>query len=269
MELGEKLLQARLEAGLSQRALCGDTITRNMLSRIEHGAARPSMDTLRVLAERLGKPIGYFLEDGPASPNPGVLARARACFAAGEFAGVLAALTEYRAPDPDVDSERGLLEHLSCLALCREAAEGGQAPYARELLARANACRTLYRVPALEREAVLLAYGLTGAAARTLEEDLPEDDRELLLRAEAALDRGDFSRAEALLNAAGERESPRWNLLRGQVYLAQEAWLPAAECFRRAEGAFPRRVLPLLEQCYREAGDYKMAYLYACKQRQT
>ena len=34
MELGEKLKAARLEAGLSQKALCGDTVTRNMLSQI-------------------------------------------------------------------------------------------------------------------------------------------------------------------------------------------------------------------------------------------
>ena len=46
MSLGEKLRQARLEAGLSQRALCGEEITRNMLSRIENGAAQPSMRTL-------------------------------------------------------------------------------------------------------------------------------------------------------------------------------------------------------------------------------
>ena len=43
MELGEKILQARLEAGLSQRQLCGEEITRNMLSLIEHGNAKPSM----------------------------------------------------------------------------------------------------------------------------------------------------------------------------------------------------------------------------------
>ena len=35
MELGEKLKQARLETGLSQRQLCGEEITRNMLSLIE------------------------------------------------------------------------------------------------------------------------------------------------------------------------------------------------------------------------------------------
>ena len=47
MELSQKLKQARLDAGLSQKALCGDQITRNMLSQIENGSARPSMDTLR------------------------------------------------------------------------------------------------------------------------------------------------------------------------------------------------------------------------------
>ena len=63
MELGEKLRQARLEAGMSQRQLCGDVITRNMLSQIENGSARPSMPTLQHLASRLGKSVGYFLED--------------------------------------------------------------------------------------------------------------------------------------------------------------------------------------------------------------
>lgn len=63
MELGEKILQARKNAGLSQRQLCGDVITRNMLSQIEHGTAKPSMDTLKYLASQLGKPISYFIEE--------------------------------------------------------------------------------------------------------------------------------------------------------------------------------------------------------------
>ena len=53
MDLGEKLKKVRLEAGLSQRQVCGERITRNMLSQIENGSARPSMDTLRYL-EGLG-----------------------------------------------------------------------------------------------------------------------------------------------------------------------------------------------------------------------
>ena len=81
MDLGEKLLNARQEAGLSQRQLCGDVITRNMLSRIEHGAARPSMDTLRYLAGRLGKPVSFFLEeDVVISSNQMLMQQARAAW---------------------------------------------------------------------------------------------------------------------------------------------------------------------------------------------
>ncbi len=63
MELGHKIRAARLDAGLSQRQLCGEEITRNMLSLIENGGARPSMKTLEYLARKLGKPLSYFLDD--------------------------------------------------------------------------------------------------------------------------------------------------------------------------------------------------------------
>ena len=57
MDIGGKLKAARLEAGLSQRQLCGEIITRNMLSQIENGSAQPSMETLCQLAARLGKTV--------------------------------------------------------------------------------------------------------------------------------------------------------------------------------------------------------------------
>ena len=57
MCLGEKLRCARLEAGMTQRQLCGEMITRNMLSQIENGKATPSTKTLRYLAQMLGKPV--------------------------------------------------------------------------------------------------------------------------------------------------------------------------------------------------------------------
>ena len=71
MELGEKIRQARLEAGLSQRQLCGEEITRNMLSLIENGAARPSMKTLGYLAKQLGKPLSWFVDE--QAPDHGQL----------------------------------------------------------------------------------------------------------------------------------------------------------------------------------------------------
>ena len=59
MTLGEKIRQARLDAHLSQRELCGDVITRNMLSQIENGSARPSMDTLQRMRDG-GKLFGKY-----------------------------------------------------------------------------------------------------------------------------------------------------------------------------------------------------------------
>ena len=127
MELGERLLEARKEAGLSQRQVCGDVITRNMLSRIEHGTVRPSMKTLQYLAQVLGKPVGYFLGETTASANDGIMAQARECFADGKYAQVLQKLEAYQEPDP-LDWERGLLGFLSCLLAAEAAAAQGRGP---------------------------------------------------------------------------------------------------------------------------------------------
>ena len=61
MTIGARIKHARLMAGFSQRQLCGEVVTRNMLSLIESGKARPSMETLRSFAKQLGKTMSYFL----------------------------------------------------------------------------------------------------------------------------------------------------------------------------------------------------------------
>lgn len=63
MTMGEKIRHCRLEAGLSQRQLCQGIITRNMLSQIENGSAKPSLATLHALAARLGQNVQYFLDE--------------------------------------------------------------------------------------------------------------------------------------------------------------------------------------------------------------
>lgn len=117
MQLGEKLRKARLEAGLSQRQLCGDTITRNMLSQIENGNANPSMATLQYLAGQLGKPVSFFLqEEALLSPNPGLLQQARQAYAKGQYAAVLDMAAQYQGPDPLFDQEWQYLLALCALA---------------------------------------------------------------------------------------------------------------------------------------------------------
>ncbi len=268
MELGEKIRAARLEAGLSQRQLCGDTITRNMLSQIENGAARPSMDTLRYLAARLGKTVSYFLEEqAVTSPNQAIMEQARNAYETGDYPRTHALLEQYRAPDPVFDREYHLVRALCLMELARQAAAESRRPYAEELLRQAGQSGTLtpYYTPALERERLLLMAA--AAPALAVEAALPIDDRELLLRAEAALGRNDPARCAACLDAAWDRESPRWQQLQGEAEFMRKNYAAAAEHFLAAEAAYPKETVPRLEACFRELGNFKRAYEYACKQR--
>ncbi|MDY3845947.1 MAG: helix-turn-helix transcriptional regulator [Eubacteriales bacterium] len=63
MTLGEKIKKARKEKHMTQSQLCGDRITRNMLSQIETGHANPSLETINYIAKTLGLSCGYLLSD--------------------------------------------------------------------------------------------------------------------------------------------------------------------------------------------------------------
>ena len=257
MELGQRIKNARLEAGLSQRQLCGDQVTRNMLSLIESGKARPGMDTLSYFAKVLGKPISYFWEEEAVlSPNQQVMEQAEKALQAGEFGAVLAVLEDYRAPDGLFDGRKQAVEEAACLGLARIAVAEGKKPYAMSLLERAGD----------SREAVLLQYSLQPAKAKELAGKLPPITQELMLRAQGALDTGKAGVAAAYLDACEERP-PRWHLLRGRAYMAAGAFSAAAGELRRVEEAFPEQVFALLERCYKELGDFRKAYEYACKRR--
>lgn len=64
MDIGKKIKRLRTEKLMTQSELTGNEITRNMLSRIENGAALPSLGTILYLAQKLGVPAGYLLSEG-------------------------------------------------------------------------------------------------------------------------------------------------------------------------------------------------------------
>ncbi len=258
MDLGQLLKQARLESGLSQRQLCGEKITRNMLSQIENGSAKPSMDTLRYLAGRLGKPISFFLEESAASPNQTHILQARAAWASNDPAAALQALEEYT-PDGIFDAEAGLLRVLCCLAMAQTALSDGHIPYARTLLERAAESESPYYTKELKRKHLLLLAQTDPSLDVTAQ--LPDD--ELLLRANAAYRAGDFNRCATLLDSATDQATPDWNILRGDACFALEDYDQAKQYYLKAE----EKSLRKLELCCEKLGDYKMAYYYACKQR--
>lgn len=263
MELGQRLKQARLEAGLSQRQLCGDVITRNMLSLIENGSARPSMDTLRYLSDRLGKPMGYFLESqAVTSSNEALMAQARQAAPA----DVLQLLKDYKAPDPVFDWERYLMEALACLTLAEQAITENRPGLAANLLQQASHAgeNTPYYTPEEERRRLLL-LGRTGTEdPAVLAALLPDNTEEMLLRANAALEQKDLMQAQTLLNAAPEH-SNRYHWLQAEVHFVQGQYQQAAGHYETLRD--DRKVCARLEICYRELGNFERAYYYACKQR--
>lgn len=265
MELGEKIRLARQELGLSQRQLCGQEITRNMLSLIEHGSARPSMDTLRYLASRLGKPVSYFLEEeAVVSANQDCMFRARNAWAGGNWDQARLLLENFQGPDPIFDWEYRFLRSAAALAAAENALEKGKELYARQLLEEAGEfCRDF---PGMARKRLLLLGRVKNADLAAICRNLPDMDEELLLRARAALE-ADPARAETLLDAMEHRDTPRWHFFRGCALLNRQAYTQAAVHFSRAEESLPEQVIPLLEQCYRELGDFRRAYEYALKQR--
>ena len=260
MELSQRIKNARLEAGLSQRQLCAGAVTRNMLSLIESGKARPSMDTLRHFSQILGKPMSYFLdEDTVTSPNQQVMQAAEAAYEAGNFSAVLATLEDYCAPDAVFDQTRYLLELLSCEALAEQAVADGKNTYALRLLDRADAlaANTIYAPD--PRRSTLLRYRADPSTAANTR--LPIAD-EMLLHAEAALLAQDFTRAAQLLDVC-PKQPPRWGLLRGAAALRLGDTRGAVEYLQAAQTAFPAEASPLLEQAYLAQGDYRRAYEYA------
>ena len=254
MELGQRLKQARLAAGLSQRQLCGDTITRNMLSQIENGVAKPSMETLRYLAAQLGKPMGYFLEEqAVTSPNQAVMEQARRCFSQG--GAVLDILAEYQSPDPVFDWEYHLLCALGRLHLARQALAQGKREYTLALLAQVqeHGGATPYYTMAQDRQRQALQY----AAQPETPVAISLGQEELLLLASNSAEPG------AVLEAFPQSD-PKWHLARAEAYFAQGDFTKARSHYEKAPQN--RLVFQKLEVCCRELEDYKGAYEYAKKQ---
>jgi len=266
MELGERIKAARLEAGLSQRQLCGQACTRNMLSLIEGGKAKPSMETLRHFSDRLGKPLSWFLgEEITASPNQQVMEKAEKAWKNRDFSGGLEILGDYRGPDPVFDAARYFLEIAFLLELAEGAVRQGKLPYARGLLNRVTQAgeNTIYP---WDRQRWLLLRFAAGEDARGLLPQLTGTEDRLLLLARAALDSGDPARAEICLTAADIRP-PEWYLLSGEVFLAKGDHAAAAEALQVVEDRYPGKCIPALETCYRELGNFEKAYQYACRLR--
>lgn len=258
MDIGAKLKAARLAAGMSQRQLCGEKITRNMLSLIENGSANPSMDTLRYLAHRLGQPVSKFLGE-ESTGNRTLLDTAR------DQSPVLAleTLKGYDLSDNALDAEYFYLKALCSLRLARQVLSEGKKGYAKELLSAAQdaGAKTPYYTRELDRERICIAFLLDPDAATTLELQLLRDETAAIY-GKAALSRGDPDTCLRLLTTqVGETA----DFFRAEAFFVKKDYENALKYYKR----LPEEKQPFakMEICCRETQDFKQAYHYACLQR--
>lgn len=251
MTMGQRILRARQEMGLSQRQLAGEEMTRNMLSALEHDTANPSVATLRYLSEKLCKPISYFLGENVLSGEAVArMEQARAAWAQRQYGLCLRLLEE---PLEEYAQERQLLRCLSLLELARKAREEERLPYARQLLEQ---CET---------ESMGCLYGqVLGQQLQVLLGRPVDVDDSLLGNARCALADGRPEQALLQLQAmqGGSEERER---LTGEALLRMGQYEQAAAHFLRCRA--DRQTFSRLEICYRELGDYKQAYYYATQNR--
>lgn len=68
--LGTRIRQRRLELRITQEELAGDQCSKSFISQVEQGKVWPSLPLMIHIAQRLGRPIDWFLTDDPPLTTP-------------------------------------------------------------------------------------------------------------------------------------------------------------------------------------------------------
>lgn len=284
MTLGEKLRQTRLERGMTQSQVAGDHITRNMLSQLENDSASPSVRTLEYLASVLDVSVGWLLGDQEEASGARESAeQARGLFRAKAYQACLDLLQAH--PEAQGEEERLLL--LRCALQCAWEALGACHTQTAEELAKlaAAACAgSLYAAPSdlaaanlILARCALARKGDAEAYVQTFQDackDLGLEEGRHLLLARYHLSQQHAQAAERELWSMldlSQKVKAEYFLLRGKLEMQKERYRDAVLYLRQAEQEplsllQQKELFALLEQCYREQEDYKLAYTYAARQ---
>jgi transcriptional regulator with XRE-family HTH domain len=65
----QRVRQARVQAGLSLRAVAGEEVSPTFIHFVERGISRPSRPVLALIARRTGQPISYFMAQPSEIPQ--------------------------------------------------------------------------------------------------------------------------------------------------------------------------------------------------------
>jgi len=280
--LGKKLKEARLERKMTQAALSDGIVTRNMLSRMEHGAVLPSLPVLCAIASRLGVSVGYLIDDhddGMSARNRRLLDMISEEFAAGNYESCLSfcqCLTDYEEQRDRISSicryrlaeeamYRGnLVEALKAFSLLSKEPEEIGVSVSVCSLYRALLSEFLASPDAGKEEAILASLGRFAMAPH---------DLTILSGILCLIGQGRLAEAKAMLSVS-VFESRCYSLLcEGRIALEEHQPDIARKRILEATGF---RLLPpvmcycltLLEACAAELKEYETAYAYLSRRRE-
>jgi len=285
MNIGEKIKKLRTAKMMTQVELAGSAITRNMLSQIENGVARPSLETVQYIASRLNVSPGYLLSEGS---DEQVFLKYR------EIVNIKRAYMaeDYRIcrdmclhTESDGDDEIHLILAECALEIAIEEFDAGNLRNACEYFDEAieNCASTIYRTEALLAKAGLYFRYMRMISA-TLDSNVVDGDRINLYPA-LTDDASRYLFAASYIDRALREnepipdyrklfineESAYYLILEAQERMREGSY---ASAFRNLHGVLTddeqRISEPILyfllcdlEICCRELGDYKSAYEYS------
>ena len=286
MTLGQKIKQARLDAGLTQKELVGDHITRNMLSKIENDNATPSVKTLEFLAGRLGLSTAYLMSDLTFSDgtSPDGLDEMRRAYKEGRYEDCISLLQNSQTAG--TTDEGYLLRSLADLAAAREylgALNFEKAKYFADSADYYNKQGLYYSAEIDAEMSLILAECANVLAPEEFEENAKEYKRSIeeisfssrfeIAKAENLCHMGKSAEAKAVLASIDEElpsdfEAKKEYVL-GLAFKAEKNYTVACTHLLNAEklGLKTPALHTALEFCFKELEDYKSAYYYATLQK--
>ena len=277
MTIGEKFRKLRSERKMTQSELCGSFVTRNMLSRIEHDAALPSLETLKYLADRLDIDPGYFISEGD-DPLPFIKIRLMPeigkAFEERDFEKCLA----FAAHFDKTDKELCMIFYQCCIIRGRAFLENGDYRKAREYFSKAAEFGKSGYSPETLSEFALYCIELcgNGVPGGVFEHSAPQGrgyftkiyERslyELLIR---LFDSGKTECAAQVFDAAKLSRSVYRKHINARLSIASGNYSRARDLLFEildkgedaADVSFIFRVCSDLERCCKAIGDYEGAY---------
>ena len=270
MNIGEKIKNARKVRKITQSELAGDFMTRNMVSRIENGAAKPSLDTLLYIAETLSVPPSYLLsDDGDLFfyEKRDKLPSIYEAYAHGEYAFCLKKIKSM----PRIDDELALIMANCCFELGKSAVLKGSLQTALKLFSDSQKYSSMTRLPT---ENIIYITELYRAVALNIQSPMLEFEEEKYTNGFKNKFDFEFYKYVAQDYSYPFTEPCYKNHVEAKRMMQERRYSEALELLRSSADVIIAtgynalmifRLYSDIELCCKELRDFELAYKYANK----